>query len=181
MTIIDKVIAAVTPSESDAQRARARGQALELARRSPWLGMVLRHHTAVEDAFANLISAADPAARRHALRWLCTLLTGHAIAEEAVLYPAMALGDQKLHATAAFTEQSGTKIFLAALQTMDPASDDFLAKVEHVRDSVAHHVYEEECQWFPALARYGDAALQAHLAARYAQEFERYMGPDDAP
>jgi hypothetical protein len=43
---------------------------------------------------------------------------------------------------------------------------------------VAHHVFEEESDWFPALARSGDAAFQSRLDARYAEEFKRYMGPN---
>ena len=106
------------------------------------------------------------------------MLTGHSMAEEAVLYPAMALGDQQAHATAAYTEQSGAKINLAALEELDPMSQDYLDKLEHVRGAVQHHVYEEESTWFPALARTGDGVLQARLSSRYIEEFDRYMGAD---
>jgi hypothetical protein len=90
----------------------------------------------------------------------------------------MALTDQKAHSTAAYTEQSGAKVNLAALETMDPMSQDYLDKLEHVRGAVAHHVYEEEDKWFVELSQAGDAALQSRLSARYAEEFDRYMGPD---
>jgi hemerythrin superfamily protein len=180
MTILDKVIAAVTPPESQAERDEARSKARAAAQNSPWLARVLEHHQQIEAAFAAVKNAGDANGRRRAQKWLGTLLTGHSIAEEAVLYPAMALSDQKAHATAAYTEQSGAKINLAALESMDPMSQDYLDKLEHVRGAVAHHVYEEENDWFPALARDGDAALQARLSARYTEEFDRYMGPDSA-
>jgi hemerythrin superfamily protein len=180
MTILDKVIAAVTPPESQEERDRARAKAREASRASPWLARVLEHHQQIESAFAAVKDAGDANGRRRAQKWLATLLTGHSLAEEAVLYPAMALDDQKGHATAAYTEQSGAKINLAALETLDPMSQDYLDKLEHVRGAVAHHVYEEEDEWFPALAREGDATLQARLSARYSEEFERYMGPDAA-
>jgi hemerythrin superfamily protein len=178
MTILDKVIAAVTPAESQEERDNARQQASAAANDSPWLRRVLQHHQEIESAFAAVKDAADANGRRRAQKWLGTLLTGHSLAEEAVLYPAMALSDQKAHATAAYTEQSGAKINLAALEEMDPMSQDYLDKLEHVRGAVAHHVYEEESEWFPALARQGDTVLQTRLSTRYSEEFERYMGAD---
>ena len=178
MTILDKVIAAVTPLESQEERQSARSQARAAAQQAPWLARVLEHHQQIEAAFAAVKAAGDATGRRHAQKWLGTLLTGHSLAEEAVLYPAMALGDQKAHATAAYTEQSGAKINLAALETLDPMSQDYLDKLEHVRGAVAHHVYEEESKWFTGLAKEGDAALQMRLSARYNEEFERYMGAD---
>jgi iron-sulfur cluster repair protein YtfE (RIC family) len=178
MTILDKVIAAVTPTETPEERASARMKAREAASTSPWLRRVLDHHQQVEAAFAAAESAPDADGRQRALKRLATLLTGHSMAEEAVIYPAMALGDQKLHATEAYTEQSGAKVNLAALESMDPMSQDWIDKLNHVKNAVAHHVFEEESDWFPVLARSGNAALQARLDARYAEEFQRYMGPD---
>lgn len=178
MSVLDKVIAAVTPTESEEERRAARHEAEQAATHCEWLRAVLSHHRAVEDAFAQVAAAADATGRRHAQRWLATLLTGHSLAEETVIYPAMALTDQKAHSTAAYTEQSGAKVNLAALETLDPMSQDYLDKLEHVRGAVAHHVYEEESKWFVQLARSGDAAMQARLSARYVEEFNRYMGPD---
>ena len=180
MTIIDKVIAAVTPLETEDERRAARAKAKQASNEAPWLGRVLEHHQQIEAAFAAVKDARDANGRRRAQKWLGTLLTGHSLAEEAVLYPAMALSDQKAHATAAYTEQSGAKINLAALETLDPMSQDYLDKLEHVRGAVAHHVYEEESTWFPALAAEGDAGMQMRLSARYTEEFDRYMGPDAA-
>ena len=178
MTLLDKVISAVTPPETDEERGKARAKVRALARDCPWLAEVLQHHIAIEQAFASVRFAQDASQRRTAQRWLATLLTGHSAAEEAVLYPAMALGDQKLHSTSAYTEQSGAKVNLAALETLDPMSQDYLDKLEHVRAAVAHHVYEEEDNWYPALARHGGTADKARLSARFEDEFRRYMGPD---
>jgi hypothetical protein len=180
MSIIDKVVAAVTPIESDEERRSTRATARQAANEAPWLGRVLDHHQQIEAAFAAVKDAGDANGRRRAQKWLGTLLTGHSLAEEAVLYPAMALGDQKGPATAAYSEQSGAKINLAGLETLDPMSQEYLDKLEHVRGAVAHHVYEEESMWFPALASKGGAPLQMRLSARYTEEFDRYMGADAA-
>ena len=178
MSILDKVVAAITPTESEDQRRSAREKASTAAANRDWLRLVLSHHRAVEDAFAQLRVASDANGRRRAQHWLATLLNGHSMAEEAVLYPAMALTDQKAHATAAYTEQSGAKINLGALETLDPMSQDYLDKFEHVRGAVLHHMYEEESDWFLELARRDDMAMHSRLGARYVEEFNRYMGPD---
>jgi hypothetical protein len=102
MSIIDKVVAAVTPPESVEARANARAKARAMAGEGDWLAMVLDHHEQVEAAFAAVKAASDPASRVNALRMLSTLLTGHSIAEEAALYPALAKADEQDHATKAY-------------------------------------------------------------------------------
>ncbi|HEY9028589.1 MAG TPA: hemerythrin domain-containing protein [Burkholderiaceae bacterium] len=178
MSVLDKVVAAITPTESEDKRRSARRKAEAAAANCDWLRLVLAHHRAIEDAFAQLAAASDANGRRRAQKWLATLLNGHSMGEEAVIYPAMALGDQKAHATTAYTEQSGAKVNLAALETMDPMSQDYIDKFEHVRGAVMHHMYSEEDDWLVDLARTEDPALHARLGARYAEEFDRYMGPD---
>lgn len=180
MSILDKAIAAITPTETPEERVQARAEALEIARSAPWLASILDHHRLVEEAFDAVKAAPDAPSRRLAQKRLASLLTGHSMAEEAVIYPAMALGTQKAHATIAFTEQSGAKVNLAALEEMDPMTEDYLDKLAHVRNAVAHHVYEEEKNWFPELAKDADPKAQLRLASRYAEEFERYIGPDGA-
>jgi hypothetical protein len=59
MSIIDKVVAAVTPPESEESRSKARAKARASAGKGDWLAMVLDHHEQVEAAFAAVKSAAD--------------------------------------------------------------------------------------------------------------------------
>lgn len=51
MSIIDKVVAAVTPPESERAREKARQQALAIAQPGSWFAMVLDHHQQIEAAF----------------------------------------------------------------------------------------------------------------------------------
>jgi hemerythrin superfamily protein len=175
MGMLDKMVAAVVPEPSDEDRAEARAKARSLGR-GGWLGMVLDHHEAIEAAFERVKNAKSAGARRSAQKRLAVLLTGHSIAEEAVLYPAMALSDQKGHSGEAYTEQSAAKVQTAALDDIDPMSQDYLDKLEHLRAAVAHHVYEEEHEWFPKLREMHDATKQTRLTRRYKEEFERYVG-----
>ena len=176
MTILDKVIAAVTPDPTDEKMQEARAKARELAANSGWLTMVLDHHLEIEQAFAAVKSASSATGRRAAQKQLATVLNGHSLAEEVVLYPAMALTDQKAHAGEAYTEQSAAKIQMAALEDLDPMSQDYLDKLEHIRGAVAHHVYEEESDFFPQLRQAADSTMQAKLTRRYKEEYEKYVG-----
>jgi 2-methylisocitrate lyase-like PEP mutase family enzyme len=177
MSVLDKIVAAVTPEASEEDKANARAKARTDAGGSGWLAQVLDHHEQIEQMFGAVKEASSANTRRAAQKQLAALLTGHSIAEEAVLYPAMALTDQKGHSGEAYTEQSAAKVQTAALEDLDPMSEDYLDKLEHLRAAVSHHVYEEEKEWFPKL-REQDTAMQAKLSRRYREEFERYMGAE---
>jgi hemerythrin superfamily protein len=178
MSILDKVVAAITPPESEEARLKARAKARASAGKDDWLSMVLNHHEQIERAFAAVKAASDPASRASTLKVLATLLTGHSLAEEAALYPALAGADEKGHAVKAYTEQSAAKLQLGLLQDLPPMSQEFIDKLKHIEGAVAHHVYEEESNWFLDLKTKTLAADQAKLTKRYQEQFARYMGDE---
>lgn len=178
MTILDKVIAAARHHPKPEERAAARGNAQDAAAGAPWLGALLHHHRQVEEAFEEVRTATGAGAQKQAEKRRATLLTDHSMAEEAVIYPALALEDQKAPAVEAFTELSAAKLNLGIFEALAPLSEDHLDKQEHVRHAVALHVYPEESTWFLKLARGAAAPLKARLGSRYLEEFERYMGHD---
>jgi hypothetical protein len=176
MTIIDQIVAAVTPPESEESRREAREKAMAAATAGDWLSVVLEHHQNIEAAFAAVKEATTAVAQVAAQKKLATILTGHSVAEEAVLYPALADAGEKAHATKAYTEQSAAKIQMGLLEKLTPLSQDFLDKLEHIRGAVAHHMYEEEGNWFLDIKQNVPSAEQARLTARYLEEFKRYVG-----
>jgi hypothetical protein len=178
MTVLAKMIAAVTPEPSDEKMQVARTKARAAAGEKGWLSLVLDHHLEIESCFSAVKKASSATARRKAQKRLSLILTGHSIAEESVIYPAMALTDQTAHSTELYTEQSAAKVQMAALENMDPMSEDYLAKLEHIRGAVAHHVYEEESECFVTLRQTADPVMQSHLTRRYKEEFEKYVGTD---
>lgn len=178
MSIVDKVIAAVTPPESDEQRLEARNQANAAATQRDWLSQILDHHLDIEDAFGDVRDANDGSTRTAKLKLLGVLLTGHANAEESVIYPALADGGEKAHAVMGYDEQAMVKIQMALLEKLDPMGKDFLDKLEHIQGAVAHHMYAEEGNWFLDLKEKAPAAAQALLTRRYAEEYNRYVGSD---
>ena len=176
MSILDKAIAAVTPPVSDEKRAEARAAARAAATPGDWLSQILDHHEEIESAFAAVRAASGEQARLKAQKTLGALLTGHSMAEEAVIYPAMAHAGDKMHAGTAYTQQVAAKMQMAALEHLDPMSEDYLDKLGHLEGAVATHVYEEESNWFLDLKQSAPASDQAKATERYAEEFGRYMG-----
>jgi len=174
MSILDKVVAAVTPPESNEQRAEARAKARNAAHDGDWLSLVLDHHEQIEAAFAAVKGAKDAGSRINAQRRLGILLTGHSIAEETVIYPALVKAGEQAHSTKAYTEQSAAKVQMGLLEDLDPLSQYYLDKLEHIRGAVAHHVYEEEGNWFLDLQAKLPPADQAKITFRYKEEFSRY-------
>jgi hypothetical protein len=180
MSVLDKVIAAVTPPESEESRKEARAKAYAAAKSGDWLSLILQHHEEIEAAFAAVKAATSATTRVAAQKKLGIILTGHSNAEESVIYPALAAADEKSHATMAYTEQAAAKTQMALLENLSPMTQDYLDKLEHIRGAVAHHVYEEEGTWFLELKEKVPAADQAKLTRRYQEEFERYVGKDDS-
>jgi hypothetical protein len=177
MSILDKVVAAVTPPESEESRRKARAKARAAAGTGDWLAQILDHHEEIEAAFAAVRAAENATLRRTAQAELSVLLNAHANAEEAVIYPALVHFGHKMHGTAGYTEQAGAKANLGELEYLDPMSQDFLDKLEHIRGAVAHHVYEEENDRFLDLTKIPPAE-QVRLTQRYAEEFTRFRGDE---
>jgi|KBSSwiStaDraftv2_1062776.scaffolds.fasta_scaffold155481_1 hypothetical protein len=178
MSIFDKLASAIMPPESAQDRANARKLAESLAGDGDWLAIVLEHHRQIEALFTQAMVARDAPGRLAALKRLAVLLTGHANAEESVLYPAVAAGGEKGHAAMAYQEQAMTKVEMSLLEKLDPMGKDWREKLEHIQGAVLHHVYEEEGTWFAELQQQLPAADRPRLTRRFVEEFERYTrGP----
>ena len=174
MSIVDKVLGGVTPPESDERRAEATAKARALAEGGDWLSTALDHHDMIRSAFEACRQAGDPVSQVSAVKALALVLNGHSLAEEVVLYPALAKSGEKLHAGQAYTEQTATKMQMAELERLPIGGEAWRDKLEHIRGAVLHHMFEEESGWFPHLkARYDD---QAFLTHRFFEEYERYAG-----
>lgn len=174
MSFIDRIASKIMPPESDEDRANARQLARSLAGEGDWLAIVLEQHQQIEDRFRRALTAGDAQARLAALRQLGVLLTGHANAEESVLYPALADAGEKADATMAYEEQAMTKIEMALLEKLDPMGPEWREKLEHIQGAVQHHVYEEEGTWFAKLQQHLPPAERPRLTRRFVEEFERY-------
>jgi hemerythrin superfamily protein len=171
MSIIDKALGAITPPESDEKRAEATQKARAAAGSGDWLSLALDHHDEIRAAFEGC-RAASVAERPAAMKRLALIMNAHVLAEEVVLYPAMAKAGGKGHANMAYTEQVAAKMQMAELERIAPSDDGWMEKLEHIRGAVLHHIFEEESSWFLELKEQYDD--QPALTARYTEEFERY-------
>jgi hypothetical protein len=164
----------VTPPESEEARAEATRKARAAAEAGDWLSLALDHHEAIRSAFEACRTASAAAGRTAAFKQLALVLNGHSLAEEIVLYPALAKAGEKRHAGLAYTEQTTAKMQMAELERIDPSDKAWLDKLEHIRGAVLHHIYEEENSWFIELKEQYDD--QAFLTARFQEEYQRYAG-----
>ncbi|MXO98234.1 hemerythrin domain-containing protein [Altererythrobacter xixiisoli] len=178
MSIIDRFIAAITPPETAEARLEARSKATEAASPGDWLDQILQHHMDIEDAFLAVKSATDAQIQRQELKNLGVLLTGHSIAEEAVIYPALAKDGEKTHAAMGYDEQAMVKVQMALLEQLPPLSQDFLDRLEHIEGAVAHHMYAEEGNWFLDLKEAATPEQETLLTLRYSEEYTRYVGQE---
>lgn len=179
MSVVDKVLAAVTPVEGARERVIARERARSSASAGDWLSLVLDHHVMIEAAFAAITLTTDAASRQAALRELSAVLTAHAVAEENVLYPALAHAHARGHAELAYEEQAEVKLELALLERLAPMGQEFLDRLDRIRESVAHHMFEEESKWFLEIKERLTLPDQDALGARYLDEFDRYRNDTD--
>jgi hemerythrin superfamily protein len=174
MSVIDKVLGAVTPPVSDEKMAEATEKARAAASPGDWLSVALEHHAAIRDAFEEGRAASNAEGRKAAMAKLALVLNGHSLAEELVLYPALAQAGEKIHAGHAYTEQTTAKMQMAELENIAPSTPEWKDKWEHIRGAVLTHIFEEESSWFLKLKEKGDK--QKRLTERFVEEYERYVG-----
>jgi hemerythrin superfamily protein len=178
MSLLDKIVAKVTPPESDETRMAARHNARAQAAPNGWVQLIIDDHERIERVLEAVRAAPEAASRRMAEMELQTLLNGHSAAEEAVVYPEMADTDQKAHAMMGYEEQAATKVQLGLLSKLEPMSQEYLDKLEHIRGAVLHHMYQEESSWLITLEREMLSDRQEVLRSRYQEEMARYSAHD---
>lgn len=178
MAITEKVqsMVGITPIHSEEERERIRQEAQSKAT-AKWFRAILEHHQQIEVPFDDLKNGATAAARAKVQKELTALLTGHSIAEEAIIYPFMKMETSSLDATHAYAEQSFAKIKLVELDSIpDKMSKEYNNKVDEICKAVTHHMIEEERDFFPDLQDKADATVNRKMTSHYHMEFDRYSG-----
>jgi hemerythrin superfamily protein len=174
MSVVDKILSKVTPLPSEEKRAEATANARAHSQPGDWLSMALDHHEQIRSAFAACRRAESAEARVAAMKDLALVLNGHSLAEEVVLYPALAQAGEKMHAGHAYTEQTTAKMQMAELENIAPSTPEWMDKLKHIEGAVLTHMFEEESSWFLRLKEKGER--QEHLTERFKEEFDRYCG-----
>jgi hemerythrin superfamily protein len=171
MALMDKHVA-VTPVGKD-ERGETRAKARAAAGHNDWLAHIVRHHEQIEALFTVLLAAPDEPSRRQGLTELALILTAHANAEEAVIYPALVHFGHGPGEMLGYTQQAEAKAQLGELAYLDSMSPEFCRQLQILRSAVLQHMNEEEGARLLALAAL-PANEQELLTSRYLEEFERY-------
>lgn len=81
-------------------------------------------------------------------------LSLHARAEELVFYPAMLNYDEtKKYIEEAESEHNSAKILLEQMKAFNPEVDEFKTKFHYLKETILHHVKEEESEIFSAVQK----------------------------
>lgn len=132
-----------------------------------------QHHREMEQIFAELEDTTERAVKTRAqlFQKLQTELDIHTQIEETILYPALKKEKETRDITfEGYEEHNVAKRLLEEMAMMDVTSEVWTAKLKVLKESVEHHVEEEEQEMFKdareALSKEEIEALGTRLAAK---------------
>lgn len=131
--------------------------------------LLQRDHRQVESWFHACESLTDEAQKTELIQKICMALKVHAQIEEEIFYPRARAetGEQGL-IEEAIDEHAEVKQLIAEIEQRQAQGEDCTEQLEAMRQSVQHHVQEEESELFPKV-RNSDIdlfALGSELATR---------------
>jgi hemerythrin superfamily protein len=115
-----------------------------------------RQHDQIRELF-DALEAAAPDERAEAFTPLLRLLAVHETAEEMVIYPRAKGGEAGREIVEQRkAEEDEAKKALVELEQLDPATDEFMARLAAFKQSVIEHATAEEEEVFPLLTEVAD-------------------------
>lgn len=174
MSFLDRIAAVLAPAASDEQRLLARQTLETLAHGEAFAQEILSQHRAIEAIFADVRHSSGPAAQA-IVSDLAVLLNAHAMAEEAVIYPEVSHHSSKVYASIAYEEHAMIKVKLAELQQLQPGTQEWHEKIDHIETAVQQHVYREESTWLPDVIRFAPVDTRRRMGV----DFNEYFGRVD--
>ena len=144
------------------------------AMKADWLVIVKAHHEMLERAFNELIDGrGDPSRRPILYKRLAYLLTAHSVAEENVIYPALAMFGLQSDSDRLYLDQAHAKVMNAMLDMADDKlGEAWLERARALRSAVlAHAKDDEEGDLYPRLVAAIDASTATKLSVAYRREF----------
>lgn len=167
--VLTAAAAALLPlRQSVAQTAAAGGD---------WLAMIKAHHVLVAKSFDKLL-ASDKSTYLTRERLAQTIgyeLTAHSVAEENVIYPAIAMMGTMGDADKLYLDQAHAKVMNAQLEMQAEMKDkgNWKEAAMALQQAVLRHAKEdEEGRVYPALKAKLDPAMNAMLTTKYKREFD---------
>ena len=162
---------------ASATTALAMGEAVAQAPagRGAWLDMVKAQHAMILATFDRILATNNSqAAERATLQGRLTyLLIAHFVAEENVIYPALAKFGMTPASTHLYAEQDQAKVINAELGWSPKNDAGWLRQVGDMRKAVYQHaVVEEERDLFPKLQQ-AAGPFNARLTSEYTRQYAR--------
>jgi hemerythrin superfamily protein len=139
-----------------------------------WLDMVKAHHTLIAQNLDQILATRDSQAaeRMRLQKHLGYLLTAHSVAEENVLYPAVARMGMKADSDRLYMEQAQAKVVNADLGMSPAGTAAWRDEVAALKSAILHHAKdEEEGDIFPRLMTAADPEMNAKLTHGYQRQF----------
>jgi hemerythrin superfamily protein len=150
---------------------------IEATERMPddWLALIQNHHALIKAAFDEVLSTSNSPVdvRQQRFRRLGLLLTAHCVAEENVIYPALAMHGLQTESDKLYLDQAHAKVMNAVLDMADDkGSAGWLEKARELKEVVLQHAtQDEEADLYPRLQAELDATTALKLGAAYRREF----------
>jgi hemerythrin superfamily protein len=134
--------------------------------------LITRDHNLVHRLFLSLERAEGASAQRELLDQIFEELDAHASAEEEIVYPALRPLSRRIDDAEAAHEH--VRMLIAALEGEEPGTEEFMARVLQLKQSVLSHAAEEENGILleagrlspEELERLGAAMEQAEMSAK---------------
>jgi len=140
-----------------------------------WLEMVKTQHTLISKTFDTMLEAGKSTfLKRETLeKALSYQLTAHSVAEENVLYPALARNGLVTESDKLYLDQAHAKVKNAELKLMSVKDESaWFAAVRALRDDVLKHAkQDEEAMLYPQLKAKLDAPANALLTREFEKQF----------
>lgn len=143
------------------------------------IALLKADHRKVEELFKKLEDTTERAVktRTELFEKLNHELTAHALAEEAVLYPACKdMEETRELGFEAVEEHHVVKILLSELSSLSPETEEWTAKLTVLQENVKHHVKEEEGELFPKAKKALSPEELDELGNRLFAEKEKLLG-----
>ncbi|HET6146829.1 MAG TPA: hemerythrin domain-containing protein [Polyangia bacterium] len=142
-------------------------------------------HREVEELFSEIEDAGDTATKAALFEELADKLAIHAAIEEHHFYPAVKADRTEDILLEALEEHLGIKRVLADLLKTEADDETFDAKIKVLKETVSHHVEEEESDLFPKVRKLFDKerreALGQEMSAEQAELEEAGNAREQVP
>ena len=132
--------------------------------------LLTHQHREVEELFDKLENAKGASQKGRLFTKLADSLAAHSKIEETIFYPAAFSEATEMQLREAVEEHLVAKRLIADLLKMDPSDAQFMSKVTVLRESIKHHIEEEEQELFEQVrsAEHDDLnVLGQHMQEQY--------------